>query len=286
MKPFQYYAPADIQEALNLLINHKGEAKLLAGGTDLLNQIKRGEVSPKYLISLNAIKSLRYITQEEGAIRIGAGTNLRVIETSPVIKTLFPVLADAAGQIGSVQIRNRGTIGGNLVNASPSADMAAPLLALDATAIIIGPKRRNEVPLQTLFTGPGETSLVDDDLLQEIVVQKLPNNAKAVYYKLSTRRAMDIAAVGVAVCLGTQAEGKINHVAIALGAVAPTPLRAGRTEQFLRGQSFSRELVERAASIAADEASPISDLRASAGYRKEMIKVLVKRGLLDTGPRV
>lgn len=283
MKPFQYYSPADIQEAVSLLSNHRGEARILAGGTDLINRMNRGEISPKYLISLRGIKSLQFITQEDGVLRMGAGTNLRAVETSPVIKSLFPVLAEAAGQIGSIQVRNRGTIGGNLINAAPSADMAAPLLALNARAIIIGQNRRNEIPLQALFTGPGTTSLEDDELLQEIVVPVLSKSIKAVYYKLSPRRAMDIATVGVAVCLGRQNEGLIDHVAIALGAVAPVPMRAERAEQLLRNQSLSLELIDQAGSIAAEEASPISDHRASAGYRKEMVKVLVKRGLLETG---
>lgn len=282
MKPFQYYLPGNIQEVLDLLASHKGEAKIVAGGTDLINQIKRGEISPKCLISLNVVASLQFISRENGLLRIGAGTNLRAIETSTVIKSSFPMLAEAAGQIGSLQIRNRGTIGGNLVNAAPSADMAVPLLALNATVTIIGLNGKYDIPLEHLFKGPGVTSLEDDALIQEISVPLGSKPIKALYYKIGPRMGMDIATVGVAVAL-TQAEtGTVEQVAIALGAVAPTPIRAKKTEQMLQGESFSQEIIERAAATAMEETSPISDQRASADYRKEMVQVLVRRGLLAT----
>ncbi len=282
LKPFQYYMPGNIQEVLDLLASCKGEAKIVAGGTDLINQIKRGEITPKCLISLNAVTSLQFIRRENGLLRIGAGTNLRAIETSALIKSSFPMLAEAAGQIGSLQIRNRGTIGGNLVNAAPSTDMAAPLLGLNARVTIIGLDRKYEIPLEHLFKGPGVTSLEDDALIQEISVPLGSRPIKALYFKIGPRMGMDIATVGVAVALTQTETGTIEQVAIALGAVAPTPIRAKKTEQMLRGESFSQEIIEMAAATATGETSPISDQRASANYRKEMVQVLVRRGLLAT----
>ncbi|MBI4596568.1 MAG: xanthine dehydrogenase family protein subunit M [Candidatus Tectomicrobia bacterium] len=282
MKPFQYYLPGTLEEVLKLLAAHKGEAKVVAGGTDLINQIKRGEICPKCLISLNAVATMQFISKENGLIRIGAGTNLRAIETSLIIKSSFPILAQAAGQIGSPQIRNRGTIGGNLVNAAPSADMAAPLLALNAAVTIVGLNKKLEIPIQDLFQGPGVTSLEEDSLLHEITVPIGSINTRALYYKLGPRMGMDIATVGVAVAVTPAKTGTIEQAAIALGAVAPTPIRARKTEQMLLGQSFSEELIEEAATTAAEEANPISDQRASANYRKEMVKVLVRRGLRET----
>lgn len=282
MKLFQYYRPGNLREALDLLAIHKGEAKIVAGGTDLLNQIKHGEISPKCLISLSAVNSMQFINRENGLLRIGAATTLRSIETSAIIKSSFPILSEAAGQIGSVQIRNRGTIGGNLVNAAPSADLAAPLLALNARVTIMGPKGQHEIPIQDLFLGPGATSLEADALLHEITVPIGPTPVKAFYYKLGPRMGMDIATVGVALALTLAQDRTIESVAIALGAVAPTPIRAPKTEQMLRGQAFSQELIETAAATAAEETSPISDQRASAHYRKEMVQVLVRRGLLAT----
>ena len=277
---FKYLAPKTIDEALFLLSQYKGRAKVIAGGTDVVPQLKRREIrAPEYIIDLKGISDLDYIKYDEvGGLTLGALATIHAVETSSIIREKFSVLFQAAESMASAQVRNRGTIVGNICNAVPSADTAPALLALEAKLKLLSQKGARMVNIEDFFTAPNKTVLSDEEILQEIQVPNLPPYSKGRYLKLTPRRSMDLAIVGVAVVV-ILGDGICNDIRIALGAVAPTPIRAKRAEGILRGQKFNSEVMEKAAQIAAEESRPIDDHRASAEYRREMVKVLVKRAI-------
>ena len=277
---FEYLAPKTIDEALSQLSRYNGKAKLIAGGTDLLPKLKRREIqAPEYIIDLEGIPNLDYIKYNEGVgLSLGALVTLRAVETSPIIQERFSVLFHAVESMASTQVRNRGTIAGNLCNAVPSADTAPALLTLEARLKLTSQKGDRIINIEDFFTGPSETILTSEEILQEIQVPELPPHSRGRYLKLTPRRSMDLAIVGVAVVVIT--EGDIcNDIRIALGAVAPTPVRARQAENLVRGQKLTDEVIERTARTATEECRPISDHRASAEYRSEMVKVLTKRAI-------
>jgi len=267
-----------LQEAISLMEKYGEEAKILSGGTDLFVAMKEQRLSPKYLVDIKNIPDLEYIIYDEKeGLRIGALTTIRQIETSLLIRERFLPLAQAAKVLGSVQVRNRATIGGNLCNAAPSAETAPTLLVLNTNVKVAGSKGERTLPLEQFFLGPGLTVL-QNEILTEIMVPSLSANIRGVYLKIGRRRAVDLALVGVAVAVAMDGN-KWKDVRIALGAVAPTPIRARRAEKLLEGKRTDAALMQEAGQIASEEASPISDVRASAWYRKELVKVLVQRAL-------
>ena len=273
---FQYLQPLTLQEATSLLAEKDGAAKVIAGGTDLINLIRTKAIRPRYVIDIGRIPGLDDVRYDaDGALFIGALATLRTLETSIDVKQRHPVIAQAAGQIGSVAIRNVGTIGGNLCHASPAADTAPSLIALGATVKIVGPAGERTVALEEFFTAPGRTVLQRGEMLAEICVQPMPPGSKGVYLKHASRGAADLAIVGVAVVATTDL-GRGQGVKIVLGAVAPTPMRARNAERVLDGKEIHDALVEEAAEAAAAESRPISDVRASADYRREMVKVFTR----------
>ncbi len=276
---FDYLAPKTIDEALSLLSRYKGKAKVMAGGTDLVPKLKRRELkAPQYIIDLKDIPDLDYIKYDDGSgLKLGALLTIHAVETSPIVQEKFSILSQAAGSMASTQVRNRGTIVGNICNAVPSADTAPALLTLEAKLKIISQKGERIVNIEDFFTGPSETVLNGEELVQEIQVPDPPPHSRGIYLKLTPRRAMDLAIVGVAVVVA--GNGTCDDIRIALGAVAPTPVRARRAEDSIRGQKWSGEAIEKAARIAAEESRPISDHRASAEYRSEMVKTLTKRAI-------
>jgi carbon-monoxide dehydrogenase medium subunit len=277
---FDYLEPKTIDEALSLLSQYKGRAKVIAGGTDLLPKLKRREIEvPEYIIDLKGIPDLDYIKYDEvGGLSLGALVTIHAVETSPVVQERFGVLYQAAESMASTQVRNRGTIAGNLCNAVPSADAAPALLTLEASLKLTSQKGERIVNVEGFFTGPNETVLTDEEILQETHVPNLPPHSRGSYLKLTPRRSMDLALVGVAAVVVAE-DGICNDIRIALGAVAPTPMRARRAEDIVRGQKLSDDVIERAAQIAAEECHPISDHRASAQYRCDMVEVLTKRAI-------
>ena len=277
---FNYLAPKTMDEALSLLSQHKGKAKVIAGGTDLVPKMKRREIkASEYIIDLKCIPNLNYIRYDESSgLTLGALTTIHAVEASPIIQEKFSVLFQAAESIGSTQVRNRGTIAGNICNAVPSADTAPALLTTQAKLKLISQKGERTVNIEDFFTGPNETVLSDGEILQEIQVPNLPPNSKGRYLKLAPRRSMDLAIVGVAVVVVPE-DGICKDIRIALGAVAPTPIRVKKAEDTLKGQGFNDEVIERAAQIAAEESHPIDDHRASAEYRRDMVKVLTRRAI-------
>ena len=276
----EYLAPKSLKETLSLLSQYGVRAKVFAGGTDLVPKLKRREFgTPEYLIDLKNIPDWDYINYSlESGLKIGPLASIRSIENSPVIKEKFNVLAEAARSMASVQIRNRGTIAGNICNAVPSADSAPALLTLDARLKLVSTKGERTVNINDFFTGPSTTVLKADEILTEIQIPSQPASAGGKYLKLTPRSAMDLAIVGVAIQILADC-GTCNEIRIALGAVSPTPMRAKKAENFLKGQGLTPDLIGKTAEIAGTECSPITDHRASKEYRCEMVKVLTKRAI-------
>ncbi len=268
---FDYYAPSSIEELLSIL-RREEEVVFLAGGTDLLVKMKQRIVEPKVVVSLNRISELSFIEEREDGLHVGAVTKLRAIERSDVVREKFPVLYYGVRAIGSVQIRNMGTIGGNLCNASPAADSAPPLMVLNAELKTIGVEGERSIPINEFFVGPGKTVLRSKELLAEIKIPHLPPNSGTSFIKIA-RTSMDIAKINVAVMVRLE-NGRIGECRIALGAVAPTPMRAKEAEEFLTGKEVTDENLRRAGEIVSKEIRPITDIRSTAEYRREVSKVL------------
>ena len=275
MRRFEYFEPATLGEAVALLGRYQGRAQPLAGGTDLLVEIKEQLRRADCVVNIKripGISALRF--SPDAGLQIGALVTAREIELSQFILKHYISLAQAARELGSIQVRNRATIIGNVCRASPSADTLPPLIADGAIAKIYGPGGERSVLLEEFFEGPGKTSLKADELVTEIVVPPPPPHTGKVYIKHGRRKAMELATVGVAVSLTLDSD-----VRIVLGAVAPTPIRAGRAEALLRGKTLNDELIQKAAQAAEDESRPISNVRASAGYRRDMVGVLTRRAI-------
>jgi len=287
---FEYIRARTLEEALQVLADYGPEARVLAGGTDLLPEMRSGKLAPRYLIDISRLAELQGIraTEEEGeeGLIIGALTTVREVETSPLLVGGYRVLAQAAGTLGSVQVRNRATIGGNLCHAAPSADTAPALLVLDAQAEIAGPEGRERIPLEQFFLGPGQTILGPGQLLVNLYLPRPAAGTAGVYIKHSLRRAMDLAFVGVAALLSVS-DGHLQKVRIALGAVAPTPMRARRAEEVLLARGdLSPATIAEAARVAAEEARPIDDIRSTAWYRRRMVEVETRRALAQAAEAI
>lgn len=281
---FEYLKPTTIEESVSLLIKYDGNAKIIAGGTDLVVQMKQRVVRPKYVVDIEGISGLDYIDYNEGqGLMIGALTTIRSLETSTQLLQRYPVISQAANQLGSPAIRNLGTLGGNLCNAAPSAETAPALIGLSARAKIVGPNGERVVPLEEFFIGPGNTILKSGELLIEIQVPVTLPGTRGVYLKHGIRGTMDLAIVGVAVIMTLDPKSEICHdIKVVLGAVAPIPMRARNAEDIIRGKRIDEVLINRCAQAASDEARPICDVRASAEYRKEMVKVFTRRAIRET----
>jgi CO/xanthine dehydrogenase FAD-binding subunit len=280
---FEMYQPASLQEA-SLLLKEKGPGgRFLAGGTDLVIAMKEKGLVPKYVVDLKRLPGLSGIRENsDGSIAIGALTTMREIEISPLLTRKYPFLCQSAAEVGSIQIRNRATIGGNMSNATPSADVAPSLIALQATAKVASASGERAVALEEFFRGPGQNVMDPDEILTEITIPSTSPRLVGEYIKFSPREMMDLAYVGVAVAYTvSEKEQKCQGVRIVLGAVAPTPIRAKRAEAALEGQILSEELAEKAGAVAAEEAKPISDVRSSADYRRAMVGAMTKRALLN-----
>lgn len=277
----KYFEPKSVSEALSLLKKHGARARVVAGGTDVLVDM-RFKDEPPCLINLKRIPDMSYIREQNGSLLIGPLTTIREIETSRLVKERFPVLWGASHQFASLQIRNTATIGGNICRASPAGEMLAPLLVMEAKVRMTLPKEEKSIALDSFFTGPGKTVLGAEGLVTEIRIPRPPRESGGVYLKHAVRGAMDIAMVGVAILVTPDARrGLVRDVRIGLGAVAPTPIRARKAEKHLRGKAFGDKLIREAAKTAASESNPISDHRGSAEYRTWIIEALTRRGLSE-----
>lgn len=280
MKPFEYIRARSVEEAVGLLATHRERARVLAGGTDLFLRMESGAFAPDYVIDLKGIRDLSGIAfDEERGLRIGALALHADIAAHPAIRQRFTALAQGAACVGSVQMRNRGTLGGNLCNASPAADTAPALVAMGARVGLRGPGGERTLPIEGFFLGPGRTAMRPDEILVEVHVPPTPPRTGSDYQR-RTRAAMDIALVGVAAVASLDGGAtRCRDVGIALAAVAPVPLRARGAEGLLRGQEISEPRIAAAAAAAMREARPISDIRATAGYRRQMVEVLTRRAM-------
>jgi len=266
---FQYHQPSTVEEATKLLAELP-DAKVLAGGTDLIPKMKQRLLEPRNIINLKRIQSIEGIKETDKGIWIGAATKLRSIEKSRLIQEKAPLLHLAIKTIGSVQIRNMGTLGGNVCNASPAADGALGLLALDATVHIAGPEGSRNTPITEFFTGPGAAVLREDEIVTGFTVPILEPGTG--YYFISVGRvALDISTISIAVTV-TEKEGKVTDASVALGSVAPTPLRMYRVESYLRDKTLGDEVIAEAAKMVSEDIKPITDVRATAEYRREAAK--------------
>ena len=288
-QPFEFFQPTSLNEASAVMLENGPGGCFLAGGTDLVIAVKEKDLTPRYVVDLKRISDLAGISESaDGGFTIGALTTLYEVENSAAILARHPFLAQSAAEIGSIQIRHRGTIGGNIVNASPSADTVPCLLALDAKVCVANGSLEKIIELDEFFLGPGKTVMEAGDILTKIVIPPIGEGHRSEYYKCSPRHQMDLAYVGVAVAIDLDEKQKCRSARIALGAVAPVPLRAKKAEALLQGQMLSETLVEQVAEQATAECSPIADVRSSAAYRSNMVRVLTKRALLNaaaaTGP--
>ncbi len=279
MRKFDFFSPQSLSEATALLRHYGTQARLLAGGTDLLLRVERRLVEPGVVVDLKRICALRGIKANRKGLTIKAVTLMDEIASSPLVQRRYGMIATGAAAVGSIQTRNRATLGGNLCNASPAADTAPPLMALAARARIASSRREREVPMEEFFLGPGKTCLQPNELLKEIFIPS-PARRSGGSFQRCTRTAMDIALVNCAVflCLLPRRE-IIGDIRIALGAVAPTPVRAVRAEDLLKGKGLDSDAIEVAADCAAASVSPIDDVRSSASYRRAMVRVLTRRAL-------
>ncbi len=279
MRRFELATPGSVDECLQILKQRGPDAKMVAGGTDLLPQMKNGLLKPACVVDLSGIAALRALRRDDGrGLRVGAAVTARALELDEHVRSRYPALAESGALVGSVQIRNLATVGGNLCNAAPSADMAPPLVALEAEAVVAGPRGERRVPMADFFTGVRRTVLGPDELLVELVVPAPGARSGGHYLRHMPRRELDIAVVGVASQL-TLSDGICDKARIALAAVAPTPVRATAAERALEGQRVTPELVERAATLAVEAAHPISDQRGSADFRRHLVRVLTRRTL-------
>jgi carbon-monoxide dehydrogenase medium subunit len=295
VRRFEYYAPTSLREAIDIF-EQKGEGgRYLAGGTDLLVQIKEAHRHVPYLVSLRRIPGLTSIdySDREG-LRIGAGTVMSDIAEHPEVQARYSALADGAGIVGSYQTRNMATVGGNVCNAAPSAEVSAPLLVLGAQARVVGPgsavssTRRSAgggaperlIDLADFWVGPGRTVLGSGELVVDFRIPALPRRSGSYYERHTPRKEMDIAVVGTAVYVELNDDDTIAEARIGLCAVAPTVIRAPEAERFLAGKSVGDEqALEEAGRLAREAARPISDVRGSAGFRRELVRVMTIRSI-------
>lgn len=276
---FEYLEPETLELALSLLAEKKESACVLAGGTDVLVKMRNGRLKPNTVIGLQRIESLNRIRFDPAkGLRIGAMARISDVATHPDIMAIYPALSRAASVMANVQVRNMGTIVGNICNAAPSAENAPPLMALSAEVTTLSLKGERSMPLEQFFKGPGITSIEPDEIMTSIFVPLPVSGSGASYSRISARCGVDIAAVCVAAMVTCKDE-VCSEAKIVLGAVAPVPMRAPKAEAIIRGQSMTKDLVEKVAIKAAEESKPITDVRASAEYRKKMVQVLTFRAL-------
>src|SRR2546425_11049254 len=279
VRRFELVTPGSVDDCLRAIKGRGSDVQLLAGGTDLLPQLKNGLSKPTTVVALSGVAELRVLEGDaQHGFRVGAAVTARALERDPRIVATYPALAESAALVGSIQIRNLATVGGNLCNAAPSADMAPPLIALEAEAVIASRGGRRRVPLATFFEGVRKTVLGPDELLIELVVPAPGPRSGGHYLRHTPPRELDIAVVGVASQI-TLSNGVCGKARISLASVAPTPVRATAAERMLEGQPLTKERVEEAAKLAVEAARPISDQRGSAEFRKHLVRVLTRRTL-------
>ena len=272
-------SPHTLEDALTLLQQYQNDIRIVAGGSDIIIQLRDGVVKTEKLLNILSLKDLKFIEEKDNRLHIGSLSTYTEIINSQQVKRHAWILRDAAKQIGAVQLQNTATIGGNLGNASPAADSLPPLYALGATVVTRSIGGRREIPIEKFFSGYRKTTLKPDELIEEIYFDRLNSNDAAAYLKLGLRKANAISIVDVAVALRQKVRNSYNHVNVALGAVAPTIVRAHSCEQALIGKNLTDTSLKEAAKLASQDISPITDIRGSAEYRRRVVSSLVYQAL-------
>ena len=281
LMPFEYREAKTLGEAIEILAGEGPRALLLAGGTDLLVRMKQGVLAPSLLVNLKRVAGLDRIERSAGGgLTVGTLTPIAAVERSELIRQNHPVLTQAAGLLGSPSIRRLATLGGNVGRASPAADMVPALIALKARIFAEGPAGKKEIPVDAFFKGPGQTVLGPAEIITAIFLPDPAPAAGAAYLKLGRREGMDCALVGVAAALSLGRDGGVNETRVALAACGPVPIRAVSAEAILLAGPLDEQRLRDAARATAGDSSPITDMRACADYRKEMVEVLAFRALL------
>jgi carbon-monoxide dehydrogenase medium subunit len=288
VRAFAYAAPQSVQEAIDLLARADGDSRPLAGGTDLITQMKENRKNPRLVMDVKRIPELNILSwNAQQGLRIGAAVSCTRIATFASVRERYPALAEACALIGSLQIQNRAALGGNFCNAAPSADAVPPVLSYAGKVIIAGPSGRRELAAEDFFVGPGQTVLGKGEILMEITIPTPPSHSAAAYLRFIPREEMDIAVAGVGSFVQLSADRtRCEQARITLAAVAPTPVRAREAEEFLAGKTLDQATLTQAGELAARAAKPISDVRGSAAYRIELVKVLTRRTLQKALERV
>lgn len=280
MKDFEYWRPGSIDAAVAAM--SAGDARALAGGTDLIPQLREGRRRVARIVDLKRVPELTAITvRPDGSVSIGAAASLSAVARHPAVVSASPAVAQSARLVGSLQIQNRASLGGNICNAAPSADAVPALICLGARAVIASGQQRREAAIDDLFLAPGRTTLEPGELLTEVLLPPPARRSAASYQRFTPRREMDIAIAGAGTWICLDAQGAVSAARIVLAAVGPTPLRAEAAEAILVGERPTHALFGEAGKLAAGAARPISDTRASADYRRTLVSVLTERALAD-----
>lgn len=282
LKEFGYFDPSKVEDAVSILGELKDRIVILAGGTDVLNLMKLRQVNPEFLLNIKNIKELEYL-KHNGGLEIGPLTTITAMRKSEVVRKRYPSLFDAAEWFGTPQIRNMATVGGNICRSSPSSDMVAPLMALDAMLRLVGSKGERTIPMEEFATGTGE-NVLDCEILTEIIVPQQEEPFGTAFIKLK-RSSADLAKVSCAVSIMMKG-GKCEDLRIVLGAVAAKVFRAKAAEEVMRGEKVTDAVIEEAGKRANQEAQPITDVRSTAEYRMQMISVLTKRMIYSSLERL
>ncbi|MBI4456669.1 MAG: xanthine dehydrogenase family protein subunit M [Acidobacteria bacterium] len=279
----EYIAVKSVAEAVTALQSHKG-ARVIMGGTDLMVGMRDGRIRPSCLVDVSRVRELIGIANHHGSLRIGAATKITDIIEHPVVRQACPALVDAGKLLGGWQIQNMATLAGNVCNASPAAETAGPLLVLDAEVEACGPSGLRSIPVHQFWLGPGKTALEPTEILTAIIIPPGVDGRRSAYQRVHIRHSVDIALVCSAARV-VLADGNVQEARIALGAVAPTPIRVREAESYLQGRALSEEVLDKVAELAQAATQPITDVRASAEYRRAMAGVLVRRVLQSAARR-
>jgi len=282
--PFEYLCPSTIPEAIKLLQQHGDDAKILSGGQSLIPMMKLRIARPAYLVDINRIAGLSYVKEDGGFLKIGGLTREAELEASPLVHSRYPILLDTAHVIADPQVRNLATVAGNLAHGDPANDHPATMLALGAQVVATGARGERVIPIENFFVTLFTTALQQGEILTEIRIPVPPARSGGAYFKLE-RKVGDFATAAVAAQVTLDGSGAVQKAGIGLTNVGPTPIKARKAEDFLRGKKLDAANIAQAAQLAADEAQPSSDLRGPAEYKKGLVKELAKRALSRAAER-
>ena len=277
-RSFEYFSPRTLEEALSLLQKLGPDAKLLSGGQSLIPMMKLRLLSPQYIVDINRIPGLDYISESDGQLRIGALTREHELETSDLVKSKFPILADTAKVIADPLVRGQATVCGNLAHGDPANDHPATMLALGATVVATGPKGQREIRIEEFFPGLFTTALAAEEILTEIRIPLPPPASGGAYLKME-RKVGDFATAGVAAQITLDGAGACQRAGVGLTNVGLTPIKAKQAEAFLAGKVLDDATIKQAAGLAAADSQPMDDIRGSADYKRDLVRVLTARAL-------